>query len=286
MGVNRNLETSSKLSTMSQKSSKSVLEQTIEKNIESKSTSNYTETYAERKKNASHLATQYTSTKRITEIVFVSLFVIFLFVSLANIGKHFNLNNIGTISIALVFGALLADMFSGLVHWGADTWGTLNTPFFGKSFIRSFREHHVDPFKITVHDTIETNGDNAMLTFPSLALLSFVNIREGYHTDLFIVCFLFSLTIWVAITNQIHKWAHMRKPPSFINILQKYNILLSRKEHQIHHHNPFDRYYCITNGWLNPVLTSFCFWKRLEVLISSYSSNTPRQDDAFWTIQK
>jgi len=186
----------------------------------------------------------------------------------------------------MLLAMLLADMFSGLVHWTADTWGTLNTPFIGKSFIRSFREHHVDPFRITVHDVIEANADNCMLTLPAMVILSFVKIREGNNADLFIVTFMTWLALWVTITNQIHKWAHMLKPPSYIAFLQEYKVILSRKEHQVHHHNPFDRYYCITNGWLNPVLASFAFWKRLEVIISYQSGNEARADDAFWTIQK
>jgi len=189
-------------------------------------------------------------------------------------------------AIACGLAMVLADLFSGLVHWAADTWGSFYTPLVGKTFIRSFREHHVDPYRITHHDVIETNGDNCMLTIPALMLVSFAELRKDNGSDLFIAAFLTLLCIWVSLTNQIHKWAHTRKPHAFIGFLQTIKFVLSRKDHQIHHHTPFDRYYCITTGWLNPLLGSISFWKRMENLISDTTSEKPRKDDAFWTVQQ
>jgi len=241
--------------------------------------------YMLRKKNANLLASHYTKSKRAMEIASLTCFTLFLILSIVNLSRNIvSIQKDGvTIASAIILSIILADIFSGLVHWGADTWGNVDTPVVGKTFVRSFREHHVDPMQITVHDTIETNGDNCLLTVPALAVLSFIKITP--ETSLFAISFIISLAVWVALTNQFHKWAHMIKPPKLVSFLQTCYIVLSRKEHQVHHKNPFDRYYCITTGWCNAVLGSISFWKRMEVIIGKTTGMIPRQDDAFWTMQ-
>jgi hypothetical protein len=248
--------------------------------------SELSKTFSQRKQNAAMLASQYTSTKRFGEYSSVSLFVLLITITTFNVLQHVHLGNSWLIAASFLLSMVLADLFSGLVHWGADSWGNLETPLVGKTFIRSFREHHVDPFRITCHDLIETNGDNCLLTIVPLFLLTRAQIREENQTDIFIVSFLIGLCIWVSLTNQIHKWSHMRKPPGMVAFLQDWHIILSRKEHQIHHHTPFDRYYCITTGWLNPLLGAIGFWKRMENVITNLTGAVPRHDDAYWTVQK
>lgn len=45
---------------------------------------------------------------------------------------HFKLKNISTILVAATSGIVTADFLSGLVHWGADTWGSIELPIIGK----------------------------------------------------------------------------------------------------------------------------------------------------------
>lgn len=241
--------------------------------------------YKQRKENAVVLAGSYSKGKRAQEIFFMTLSTVFLGLSASNMYDIFKWDQWWIVIASFALAMLLSDLLSGILHWSADTWGSFDTPLVGKTWIRSFREHHLDPFRITVHDVIETNGDNAMAVVLPLGILAFAPLRVGNATDLFVVSFVLCLAVWVALTNQFHKWAHMVKPPKFIALLQDFRVILPRKEHQIHHHNPFDRYYCIANGWLNPVLASIAFWKRLELLITAATGNVPRADDAVWTLQ-
>src|SRR5690349_21300670 len=61
-------------------------------------------------------------------------------------------------------GYLGAEFGAGLVHCLADNFGSEDTPFFGKAFIRPFRDHHTDPQGITRHDFVEANGNNCLVT--------------------------------------------------------------------------------------------------------------------------
>merc|ERR1711991_6050 len=74
----------------------------------------------------------------------------------------------------------------------------------------------------------------------------------------------------------------MGKPPAFVRALQSVSIVLDPKEHQKHHHDPFDTNYTITNGWLNPLFQRLQFWKRAEEFCTRVFGWEPRADDAFW----
>lgn len=185
-----------------------------------------------------------------------------------------------------VTGALAADFLSGLVHWGADTWGSVDIPIFGKAFIRPFREHHVDPTAITRHDLIETNGDNCMLTLPALSYMAyryFTLDQDAIEVSYKMDCFVFSLAVFVTLTNQIHKWSHTYFGlPLWVQKLQDWHIILPRKHHRIHHVSPHETYFCITTGWLNYPLEVIKFWPCLEWLIEKTTGVKPRSDDLKW----
>lgn len=234
---------------------------------------------------AMELAAQYTRGKRIQETICLGVSLTLMAFNCVSLIKNFQPENWYIIFGAALLGVITADFFSGLVHWGADSYGSVNT-WFGKAFIRPFREHHIDPTSITRHDFIETNGDNFAVVIPSLARSAFkfltyteAELRDTYNWEMFI----FLLVIFVSLTNQIHKWSHTYFGlPRWITTLQDLHIILPRRHHRIHHVAPHETYFCITTGWLNYPFEKIRFWPVVEHLIDLVSGVKPRTDDLAW----
>ena len=192
--------------------------------------------------------------------------------------------SIGAAQIAaIVFsGALAADLVAGLVHWAADTWGDQTWPIVGPTLIRSFREHHVDQKAITRHDFIEANGATAVVLVPvMLAVHAALPIGASAWTPLEYQCVLFALSLFffVLMTNQIHKWSHVDRPPRVVRLLQHLRLILNVEHHQVHHRGHHTSRYCITTGWLNPILDRLQFFRMAERMIQAVSTLQPREDD-------
>lgn len=157
---------------------------------------------------------------------------------------------------------------------------------FLQNFIRPFREHHIDPTAITRHDFIETNGDNFMVIILPLGYMAF---NLSFHTEDQIIhfyawyCYLFLFSIFISVTNQIHKWSHMYYGlPKWVQYLQDCHVILPRKHHRKHHVSPHETFFCITTGWSNYPLEILQFWKTLEYFIERVTGKKPRADDFKW----
>lgn len=180
---------------------------------------------------------------------------------------------------AFTFGYLAADLISGMVHWLADTWGRTDMPLVGKYLLRPFREHHVDPQAITRHDFVETNGNNCMMCVVPVGSLFALDQGPEHSFNLFFSVFIGSCALWVFGTNQFHKWAHAPKPAAWVAWLQKMYLILPPEHHAIHHTAPYNKYYCITVGWLNRPLTAIRFFSTLELWVTWCCGALPRSDD-------
>jgi plasmanylethanolamine desaturase len=215
---------------------------------------------------------------RAVEIAAIGLFFGFalpLLIRLALWAPHHPWLALGAFIGSLVF----ADMLSGIVHWAADTWGDFKTPVLGPSFIQPFREHHADEKAITRHDFVETNGNNCTASLWVLIVAWYLPENPEESWAYFAESFLTGTALWIFATNQIHKWAHMDRPPIYVRVLQKLRLILPPQHHSLHHSAPYAVNYCITTGWMNRPLHLIGFFPKMEWLISKLTGLKPRVDD-------
>lgn len=171
------------------------------------------------------------------------------------------------IPLTAILGYLAADFASGFVHWMGDTYGSEATPLLGEAFVKPFREHHTDPLGIVRHDFVEVNGNNSILLVLFMVPVSLIAADPSAPIQFFVLVTSVFFTLGIFMTNQFHKWSHMDDPPAYICKLQDWRLVLGRSHHDIHHTAPFDTYYCITCGWLNPILQRLQFFETLERLL-------------------
>lgn len=194
------------------------------------------------------------------------------FINLMMAAASLHLDNINSIVsfIAVVIGSIiLGDFSTGVFHWSVDNYGSIKTPIFGSVCV-AFQGHHESPWTITFRSFANNVYKICYGTIPALTILSvFTNIDPLTRT-------FFSLYInWWLISQELHKYSHMRKTPKFVKILQDWGIILSKKEHGLHHTSPFEAHYCILTGICNPVLDKTNFFRYLERIIYTITKNTP-----------
>lgn len=70
--------------------------------------------------------------KRIQELICVYLCISLMILNLLLIIRHFCIDRVGIVVTAALCGIITADFGSGIVHWAADTWGSVDLPIIGK----------------------------------------------------------------------------------------------------------------------------------------------------------
>jgi len=166
--------------------------------------------------------------------------------------------------IALPLGVAAIDLLTGIVHWACDRFGDASTPVLGTLLIRAFREHHVNPRQMVEHDWIETNGEPCFFSTLALLLLAFVAPSVESGLTVFLVTVVWTMAAIGSWANQVHKWAHMSPAPRWARLLQRAGLALRPSEHACHHQAAHDSGYCISTGWMNPLLDRLGLWSWLE----------------------
>jgi hypothetical protein len=181
------------------------------------------------------------------------------------------------IVLAIPLGVLGGDLVSGVVHWAADTYCSVDTPVVGPSLVKPFRMHHVYPRDICTHNLVETVGNVCILAFPLLSgcLYLLWLMPDSGLLAFAVICVALTSAATVA-TNQFHKWAHQERVSTFARWLQRTRLVLEPRHHKLHHTEPFNMHYCITNGWLNPLLNKVNFFRRLEATLAFIGIETAK----------
>jgi plasmanylethanolamine desaturase len=209
----------------------------------------------------------YSRKYRLFEIAAITIFVSVLSALCGRLALQINSAEVGIwIAVSAVAGVLISDFLSGAAHWAGDTLGDESMPLLGRSFIAPFREHHLDPDGITRHDFVEINGNTCIALAPLLPVLYWTTptttgISFFLWSTLALTCF------FIFCTNQFHKWAHEIDPPVFVRFLQGSGLILSPRRHSIHHAHLND-HYCITVGWMNPLLAKIQFFRLVEGFVA------------------
>lgn len=175
-------------------------------------------------------------------------------------------NLVVMIFFAVLLGFLCADLLSGLVHFWCDHVSSEKTPILGPVFVKHFLLHHDKPGDITEHDFIETNGNNCLASIFLMLPLVYTSTEINSLPIFLCYCVHFSLSLFLALTNQSHKWAHQSNPNSLVTFFQKRGLLLSPGMHALHHRSPFNTHFCITSGVLNTPLERLGLFEWLSTL--------------------
>jgi hypothetical protein len=164
------------------------------------------------------------------------------------------------ILVLIPLGYVAADLFTGFFHFFADNFGSVRTPILGPAFVFRFRQHHSDPKLICTLSFRELNGSHVLLSAPILLPIALFVPIATTTWGLVFGTFVWSTMFFGVFTNQIHRWAHDDHQSAFVRLLQRTRLTLSPEHHDRHHRLPHDLHFCITNGWLNPLLDRWGVW--------------------------
>jgi ubiquitin-conjugating enzyme E2 variant len=169
--------------------------------------------------------------------------------------------------LALLLGILAADLITGVLHWFADTFFSAHTPLIGPALIEPFREHHREPLAMTRRSFLRGSHANVLATTALLLAVWVWRLVAVPAPSLFADAWLTSLSIALWLTNQFHKWAHVSRVPAPVRWLQAAGLILTPARHARHHAACHDGGFCVTTGWLNPLLDRLQTFRTAERLI-------------------
>lgn len=172
-----------------------------------------------------------------------------------------SINSISQFVLQALLLYLLADFFSGLIHWWEDRYISASTPFWGSFVGEPNERHHREP----AHFLTNSYWRRIRVSSIGALIMGVALWTAGLHFwQPYFVLFLLSQA------NQIHAWGHQGRTKNgpLVYSLQSVGFLQSTKAHARHHKAPYDCNYCVLTDYLNPILHKMNLWKTLELMVS------------------
>ncbi len=172
-----------------------------------------------------------------------------------------------------LIGCLLAvDLISGFLHWAEDTWmAPGQSKLLDRFVVIDNIDHHRRPGAIRAGNYWATNRVCIALAAIAGAVLLACHVHAWQA---------YAIVLLASQSNQVHLWAHSSNPPQLVAWCQSIGLLQSRKQHAIHHKQPYASNFCTMTDYCNPLLERIGFWRTLERILVRCGATVQRASAA------
>lgn len=148
------------------------------------------------------------------------------------------------------FSLFVTDLISGILHVVLDNPRSLELPSIS-TLALGFQRHHENPSGIHEMPLYQ----HIYVMHMPLTLL-FVAVLPFHVSGMYVV--FLSMVVGIHTMQMAHLWAHLPpdRVPAFVRLLHRWNLLISKPKHDLHHREPFDKDFCIMTGICNRPLNA------------------------------
>jgi hypothetical protein len=187
-----------------------------------------------------------------------------------------------SVPMSLVVGYFLADLVSGVVHWGLDTWFDETSRI--DRAVRIAREHHSHPSHILGYNFRDYAGFSSLPALLSVGPVAVALVLAGGGSTLafhgVVICVV--ILVGLLFGSHTHALGHRKSNSRVVRALQRMHLLLSPEHHGVHHSGGHDIRYCAVSGWANYFCDAVGFWRELEHFVVRLTGAEPRAHDLQW----